>query len=224
MKRLFVMLPFLLLVPTFMQAQRVIFKVGGGLASHYGGGTRSIGALKLGAAYEHELSGNFSIEPGVFFCVKGYEDKDERVFIRDNDGNIVNDEEGNPRTGIKNSSVNANYIEIPVMMNYYLEISPLHYIEFSAGPYAAWGVGGKRKTRGDTDKELWERFFYTKKIFKEEGVHRFDGGISTAVAYEFNRKFAVGVEADFGLFNFNSSGAKNVSGIISFSYRLHTGN
>ena len=42
----------------------------------------------------------------------------------------------------------------------YLEVAPLHYIEFSAGPYAAVGVGGKRKTRGDTDKNLQDRFYY----------------------------------------------------------------
>lgn len=223
MKRLASLLVFFAMFVAATSAQRIIFKAGGGLASHYGGGTRSIGAVKLGAAYEHEFPENFSIEPGVYFYVKGYEDKDERVLMRDNAGNLVYDDDGNVLTGLKNSSVNANYIEIPVMMNYYLEISSLHYIEFSAGPYAAWSIGGKRKVRGDTDKESGERFFYTKKIFKETGVHRFDGGIATSVAYEFNRMFAVGVEADFGLFNFNSSGAKNISGIISFSYRLRIG-
>ena len=143
--------------------------------------------------------------------------------MRDQDGNILYDDEGNARTGLKNTSTNANYIEIPVMFNYYLEVSPLNYIQFSAGPYVAYGVGGNRKVRGDTDKEDAERFFYTKKIFNEKGVNRFDGGISAGVAYEFSRMFAVGVEADFGVFNFNSDGAKNISGIITFSYKLRVG-
>ena len=223
MKRLVLIFAAMMITAAGMWAQRVNFKVGGGIASHYGSGTRSIGAFKLGVSYEHELNGNFSIEPGAFFYVKGYEDKDERVFMRDQDGNILYDDDNNPRTGLKNSSVNANYIEVPVMFNYYLEISPLNYIEFSAGPYVAYGVGGKRKVRGDTDKEAGERFFYTKKIFDEMGVHRFDGGITAAVNYEFNRMFAVGAEADFGVFNFNSGGAKNITGIITFSYRLRLG-
>ena len=54
-------------------------------------------------------------------------------------------------------------------------------------------------------------------------MNRFDGGISAGVAYEFSRMFAVGVEADFGVFNFNSDGAKNISGIITFSYKLRVG-
>ena len=31
------------------------------------------------------------------------------------------------------------------------------------------------------------------------------------------------MEADFGVFNFNSDGAKNISGIITFSYKLRVG-
>ena len=223
MKQTALLLSLFLVAISSVSAQRINFKVGGGLASHYDGSARSIGALKLGASYEHELSGNFSIEPGAYFYVKGYEDKDERVFMRDQDGNILYDDEGNARTGLKNTSTNANYIEIPVMFNYYLEVSPLNYIQFSAGPYVAYGVGGNRKVRGDTDKEDAERFFYTTKIFNEKGVNRFDGGISAGVAYEFSRMFAVGVEADFGVFNFNSDGAKNISGIITFSYKLRVG-
>ena len=231
MKQTALLLSLFLVAFSSVSAQRINFKVGGGLASHYDGSARSIGALKLGASYEHELSGNFSIEPGAYFYVKGYEDKDERVFMRDQEGNILYDDEGNARTGLKNTSTNANYIEIPVMFNYYLEVSPLNYIQFSAGPYVAYGVGGNRKVRGDTDKEDAERFLAlaaaenleATKIFNEKGVNRFDGGISAGVAYEFSRMFAVGVEADFGVFNFNSDGAKNISGIITFSYKLRVG-
>lgn len=205
-------------------AQRINFRVGGGLASHYSGDTRSVGALKLGISYEHELEGNFSIEPGVYYYVKGYQEEDERVYMRDQEGNILYDDNNNPLTGLKNTSVSTNYIEVPVMFNYYLELASLHYLEFSAGPYVAYGVDGKRKVRGDTDKDDAERFFYTEKIFNERGVHRFDGGIAAGVAYEFNRMFAVGIEADFGVFNFNSYGAKNISGIVTFSYKLRVGN
>ena len=117
MKQTALLLSLFLVAFSSVSAQRINFKVGGGLASHYDGNARSIGALKLGASYEHELSGNFSIEPGAYFYVKGYEDKDERVFMRDQEGNILYDDEGNARTGLKNTSTNANYIEIPVMFN-----------------------------------------------------------------------------------------------------------
>lgn len=203
-----------------VHAQRVNFTIGGGISSHTGSSTDNVGAFKLGASYEYEIPGNFSIEPGVFFYAKGYKDKNESVYMRDDKGNIVNDEDGNPLMGVKNVSTGKFYIEVPVMANYYLEVAPLHYIEFSAGPYAAVGVGGKRKTRGDTDKDLQDRFYYEKSTFKEKGTRRFDCGISAGVAYEFNRIFAVGVQTDFGLINFRKDGGKNISGILTFSYRL----
>ena len=203
-----------------VHAQRVNFGVGGGISSHYGGSARNVGAVRLGVSYEHEIPGNFSIEPGVFFYAKGYKDRNEKVFVRDDKGNIVNDENGNPKTGVKNVSTAKYYVEVPVLANCYVELSPLHYMEFSAGPYAAVGVGGKRKTRGDTDKEGQDRFYYEKSTFKEKGVRRFDYGITAGISYEFNRMFAVGAQADFGMADFRSSGGKSISGIITFSYRL----
>lgn len=201
-------------------AQRVNFSLAGGLASHYGGSTRSVGAFRAGASYEYELPGNFSIEPGAYFYAKGYKDRNESVYLRDADGKIILDDAGNSRTGVKNVSTGKYYVEVPVMANYYLAVAPLHYIEFSAGPYAAVGVGGKRKTRGDTEQEGASRYFYEKSTFKEKGAHRFDCGLAAGVAYEFNRMFAVGVVADFGLLNFRGGAGKNVSGVVSFSYRL----
>ncbi len=124
-----------------VHAQRVNFTIGGGISSHTGSSTDNVGAFKLGASYEYEIPGNFSIEPGVFFYAKGYKDKNESVYMRDDKGNIVNDEDGNPLMGVKNVSTGKFYVEVPVMANYYLEVAPLHYIEFSAGPYAA--VGGE---------------------------------------------------------------------------------
>ena len=80
MKQTALLLSLFLVAISSVSAQRINFKVGGGLASHYDGNARSIGALKLGASYEHELSGNFSIEPGAYFYVKGYEDKVFAIF------------------------------------------------------------------------------------------------------------------------------------------------
>ena len=55
-----------------VHAQRVNFTIGGGISSHTGSSTDNVGAFKLGASYEYEIPGNFSIEPGVFFYAKGY--------------------------------------------------------------------------------------------------------------------------------------------------------
>lgn len=220
MKRISFLLFFSCATLLSASAQKVNFQVGGGLASHYGGSTRNIGAFKAGVSYEHELSGNFSIEPGVFFYAKGYKDKNEEVIMRDDEGNVVIDDNGEVLTGVKNVTTSAYYVEVPVLANYYIELSQLHYIELSAGPYAAVGVGGKRKTRGDTDQEAAKRYYYEKNTFSEDGVHRFDFGIEAGVSYEFNRSFAVGAQADFGLINFHKDGAKNISAVLTFTYKL----
>ena len=68
--------------------------------------------------------------------------------------------------------------------------------------------------------ENTRRFFYEKNTFSERGVKRFDAGLRAAVAYEFNRQFAVGIEADFGMLRFSDSGGHNVSGLLTLSYRL----
>lgn len=144
-----------------VHAQRVNFTIGGGISSHTGSSTDNVGAFKIGASYEYEIPGNFSIEPGVFFYAKGYKDKNESVYMRDDKDNIVNDEDGNPLMGVKNVSTGKFYVEVPVMANYYLEVSPLHYIEFSAGPYAAVGVGGSAK-RAATPTRIYKTVFTTK--------------------------------------------------------------
>ena len=156
----------------------------------------------------------------MFFYAKGYKDKNESVYMRDDKGNIVNDEDGNPLMGVKNVSTGKFYVEVPVMANYYLEVAPLHYIEFSAGPYAAVGVGGSAK-RAATPTRIYKTVFTTKSpLLRKKGTRRFDCGISAGVAYEFNRIFAVGVQTDFGFINFRKDGGKNISGILTFSYRL----
>ena len=83
-----------------VHAQRVNFTIGGGISSHTGSSTDNVGAFKIGASYEYEIPGNFSIEPGVFFYAKGYKDKNESVYMRDDKGNIVNDVDGNPLMGV----------------------------------------------------------------------------------------------------------------------------
>lgn len=203
------------------EAQRVNINAGGGLASHYGSSTRPVGAVKIGVSYEWELSTTWTLECGPEFYVKGFKDRNTEVYMRDSEGNLVLDDNGNPMMGKKNVSTTAYYVELPIKANYYIELRPLHYIELSAGPYAAVGVGGKRKTRGDTDEtDEARRFFYEKNTFSERGVKRFDAGLRAAVAYEFNRQFAVGIEADFGMLRFSDSGGHNVSGLLTLSYRL----
>ena len=200
-------------------AQRITVKAGGGLSSHYGH-TEAVGAFKISVGYEHEFNGNWSVEPAVAVYGKGWKDPRQTVYLRDWNGNLILDDEGNLRTGVKGCSSDAYYVSVPVVFNYYLQLRPMQYLVFTGGPYAAYGVGGKMKTQGDTDQSGSARYYYATRTFDEEGVHRFEVGLTAGLGYEFNSRFMIGVEADFGLTNFNAAGARNVSGLLTLGYRF----
>ncbi|MBP3764941.1 MAG: PorT family protein [Bacteroidaceae bacterium] len=215
------LLPFVLALTSLtLWAQHPVLKLGGGWASHYGGSTRNVGAIKIGVGYEVELGGLWSVEPGVYYMAKGWKDRDRQVIVYDEDGEIVYDDEGNIVTGLMNVTSNTNYVELPVLVNYYVPLSTAHYLSFSAGPYVAWGVGGKAKTSGDTGQTGAARFYHEHPTFSQSDMHRFDAGITAAVGYEFNRQWAAALTSDFGLANVSRSGAKNIAILLQVAYKF----
>lgn len=202
------------------QAQSIHFKIGGGLASHYGH-AQAIGAFKAGIGYEVELDQHWAFMPGIEVYGKGWKDPNQAVFVFDDKGEQLFDEEtGEPLIGIKNRTATQNYIQMPLLFSYYLRTGESRYVVFTAGPYVAYGISGKQKTKGDTERPGAEKLYYEKKTFKEPGTHRFDAGIQAMVGYQFPSGLTLGVEADFGLAKFNRAGARNISGLVSLGYKL----
>ena len=205
------------------QAQNLVFHAGGGLTSHYGGSSRNIGALKLGVSLEFEMSQKLTVEPGLLYFAKGWKDPNRTVFVYDEDGNPIVDEAGNPRTAVMGVTSKTNYMVLPVLFNYYFPLSLPHYIYLSAGPYVAYGVGGKSRISGDTSQSGSKRFFYDHNTFSESGMNRFDAGIVVGVGYEFNRMINAGIEGNFGLADVNKAGRKNFSLMLTLGYRIPFG-
>ena len=208
---------FLLLGGAPAAAQHLQLKVGGGLASHFGD-SRPVGSYKIGVGYEYEFDQHWSISPALFYYGKGWKDPDQRVFVFDDKGAQQFDDEGNPLTSIKNCTSSAQYITLPVLFNYYLRTGESRYVVFSAGPYVAYGVRGKMRTKGDAEKPGSQKLFYSTDTFKEPGAHRFEAGVEVAVGYQFSNGITVGLETDLGLTHFNKAGGRNVSGLIAFTY------
>ena len=201
-----------------LSAQNIQFKIGGGLASHYKD-AEVVGAFKVGVGYELELDQRWSFIPTIEFYGKGSKAPNEQVFVFDDAGNQLFDEEtGVPLVGICSRSASQNYIQFPLLFTYYLRTGHSRYVSFSAGPYLACGISGKQKTKGDTESEGANKLYYESKTFKEPGVHRFDMGIQTRVAYQFASGMSIGLEADFGLTKFNTAGDRNISALISLGY------
>jgi len=209
----------LLLLSCGVNAQTLIFEVGGGLASHYGS-SRSIGAFRLGLGYELELDRQWSVTPSLVYYAKGWKDKNQEVLVYDEKGNVQFDKDGNEIKGVMNVTSNTNYVELPVVMNYRIALDNIHTLIFSMGPYVAYGIGGNAKTYGDTKQTGAARYYYAQSTFSQDNMHRFDAGLTTGVNYSFTEDFTAGVLTDFGLAKVNTSGSKNLSVVISLAYRF----
>lgn len=202
-------------------AQNLHFKIGGGLSTLYGADTHCVGAFKVGLGYEVELDSHWAFTPGIEVYAKGFKNPDSEVFVYDKDGSQMFDPEtGEPLVGLMNRTTTQNYIEVPLLFSYYLRTGESRYVVMSAGPYLAYGVSGKQKTKGDTRETDSKRYYYEHKTFGLPGVHRLDGGVQTFVGYQFPSGVTLGVEADFGILKFNRDGKRNLSGILTLGYKL----
>ena len=200
-------------------AQFLTLKAGAGFSSHYTD-ARLIGAYKIGLGYEYDLTGRLTIEPSLNFSAKGWKAPDQTVYVRDAAGNVMTHElTGEPLTGVMSVSSTAYYVQLPILLGYYLPTSRTSYIKLGAGPYAAYGVAGKMTVKGDTERSGADMYYYSEKTFDEPGTHRFDAGLVLFAGYEFNRNFNCGLEADLGLTKFNAT-SRNVSLMLSFTYRF----
>jgi len=206
--------------PRRAEAQSFQLKIGGGLAA-LGRDSRSVGAYKIGVAYEYEFDQHWTVSPALAFCGKGHKLPDETVVLRDDAGQPLLDEEtGLPRTGLKGTSVTADYVELALPFSYYLRLGAARYLVCAAGPFAAVGVAGKHTVRGDTDLQGAERFFSERATFSLPGVRRFDAGLQAAVACQFSRRLTLGVETELSLTRFTSGGGRRVAGLLTLAYRF----
>lgn len=198
-------------------AQHLQLKAGGGLSTQYGS-ARSVGAYRFGVGYEMELDQHWSVAPALLFYGKGWKAPDALVPVLDDGGLPVLDEEGNQTYSLMSRSVAAAYLELPLLVNYYHRLAAQRYLVFSAGPYVAYGVSGKGKTKGDARRQGSEKLFYEENTFDIDEARRFDAGIQVAAGYQFPSKITLSLEADFGLVRFAPGGGRNLSALVGLTY------
>lgn len=113
------------------------------------------------------------------------------------------------------------YLQLPVHVGYKLNIADNTKLVFHAGPYMAYGIGGKAKyevrttsSEGISDESYKENFFG-----KNGAAKRFDFGLGLGVGVEFG-KIGVGLGHDFGLLNI----AKNYKGSEGTNLKMRNTN
>lgn len=203
-----------------LHGQNLILEVGGGLSRHFTD-TKNVGAYKLGLGLEFELGQTWAIEPALAYYGKGWREKDETVIYRDENGDpIIDEDTEEPVTGIKRTTYSAGYVELPILVHYYLRTGEAQYLKFSAGPYVACGVNGKMKVKGDADREGSDKMFYSEKTFSQSGIKRWDAGMQVRVSYQVNRNISIGAETDLGLVKITPQGRRNCTAMISLAWHF----
>ncbi|MEG1742514.1 MAG: porin family protein [Acetivibrio sp.] len=160
---------------------------------------------KLGAGMEYSFNKVWSLQPSLLFSTKG--------------AKLSEDGE--------NVTVNAMYLELPIMVAARLAVSEGLNIVINAGPYLAYGVGGKMKvegegsidTFGETKIELEDEEGNVETV-ESPGLKRFDAGLGVGFGLEFG-KFLVGLDAQYGLTDIiEDFSTKNLNFSIGAAYKF----
>ena len=153
--------------------------------------------FNIGLTAELALPSNFYLMSGLEFTTKGAKSK---INIADASGSI------------SKATYNAMYLQLPIHAGYKLDLVPGTKLIFRAGPYLAYGVGGKIKWDA---KEIKDQDIFT------DDSNRFDFGIGGAVGVEFLNKISVSLGADQGLTKiFKDTSTKNRCAHISVGYKF----
>ena len=156
-------------------AQTASLSVKGGLnMSNYYGNDLSDKNLKpgfhIGVGADLEFVPNISLQTGLFYSTKGAKyNYDAKI-----GGNLELD-------------VTANYLQLPIHIAYKIDITPGTKLVLHAGPYLAYGIGGKRKiTSGwEAGNEIKIGPKNANAFDKDFGFKPFDVGVGLGVGAEF---------------------------------------
>lgn len=144
----------------------------------------------LGVILDWGLSESFYIQPGLYFATRGakLEESDEDYKFE--------------------TKYQLNYLELPILASYRISLGENTQWHINAGPYLAYGLGGKVKWEASYDGESESgdyKAFGTSDEDDEEGdekggLKRFDAGLSFGTGISV-KKMYFGVVYDLGLTN-----------------------
>lgn len=178
---------------SFIGAQNSSFSIKGGLniSNFYGDNLNNQNmktGFHVGIGADFEFAPNSSLISGLFFSTKGAKYKN----------------------GLVETNVTAGYLQLPVHIAFKIDVMPGTKVVFHAGPYAAYGVGGKMRI-GTLEMNTFD---------DDLGFKPFDAGLGLGVGAEFGR-ILVDIGWDLGLTNISrvsSMDVKNQNAYFSLGY------
>ena len=143
--------------------------------------------FRVGVGTEYAFNDMWSLQPSLYLTSKGAK-KDELT-------------------------INAYYLELPVMAAARFNVADNTNLVVNAGPYLACGIAGKSKMdMGNVE--------YKEDTFGDDALKRFDAGLGVGVALEFGRIIA-GLDGQFGLVDVQKFGnPKNMNFSIVVGYKF----
>ena len=218
-----------------MSAQELTFGIKGGanMSNLTGKGVKDT-KMKLGfnagIAADYEFAPNMAIQSGLFLMTKGAKLSSTKIDQKVGDIKI---------SGSVDVTSNAMYLQIPLHFAYKIDVAPDTRIVLHAGPYAAYGVGGKTsgksdvKVSGNVPAELKTAFDAAMKQIntstpsyntfeKKTGYKPFDAGIGAGIGAEFG-SVLVDLGWDMGLINISRNKdlpVKTQNAYLSVGYRF----
>ncbi|NDW10314.1 porin family protein [Dysgonomonas sp. 520] len=115
--------------------------------------------------------------------------------------------------GDKTYSTNAMYLQVPLYFGYKISALNLLAVKFKAGPYWAYGIGGKYKDVNGKKHDT----------FGDDGFKKNDFGLTAAVGGEVLGKLNVNIGYDFGLTNISQVDdykVRNRNAYITVGYKF----
>ncbi|WP_321437039.1 porin family protein [uncultured Bacteroides sp.] len=206
MKKLFLLFAALLLSNMLVMGQnsKVSCNVTAGINMSNWTGSNSSGldaklGFKVGAGMEYAFNNTWAIQHALFLTTKGtkYSETIEGASA--------------------DVTVNEIYLELPVNLQARMPIADKMNFLIAAGPYIAYGIGGKTKTKV-TVENLGGSF--DTNTFGNGGLKRFDAGVGLGVSLEIN-KIILGIDGQLGLLKLDDGDApKNINFSATIGYKF----
>ena len=148
----------------------------------------------VGVGADFELAPNVALQTGLFYSAKGAK------FTDTDEGDLID------------ANVTANYLQLPVHVAYKIDVTPGTKVVLHAGPYIAYGIGGKMKA-GSLSIDTFDKDFGFKPI---------DVGVGLGVGAEFG-PILVDLGWDMGLTDISrasNGNVKNQNAYLSLGYKF----
>ncbi len=165
-------------------------------------GTDALYAWKVGVGTEIHLYERFFLQPMLYFV---------------NEGTALNATSTSSTAGTARVIYHQNYVQLPVLLGYRAHLSPKVNIISTIGPYAGYGVYGKKRTSVTLSGTTTTSSVNT---FDSGNVEKLDAGVSAGVGLEF-QGMTIGADLQVGMLDLiKNANTRNIAGFLTMGYRF----